>query len=72
MKMSSASLDSDRVPRHIASLQDAKMREEMIALVQKFLDEGINSGPSINGEDMFRELIAELNTKYPVKDESFK
>jgi hypothetical protein len=70
--MRSARLDSDRVPSHIASLRDAKTREEMIALVQKFLEKGISSGPSINGEKVLRELIAELNTKCPAKDQSFK
>ena len=66
--MGKSAKDRDRVPDHIASFQDVKTREELIALARKFIDEGINSGPSIDGDEVFRELRAELNARQKAKE----
>ena len=66
--MGKPSMDPDRVPDHIASFQDVKTREELIELARKYFDEGINSGPSTRGVDVFRELRAELNARQKAKE----
>jgi hypothetical protein len=65
--MRNSSKTRARVPSHIASLQNAKTKEEMIELVRKYLDEGRNSGPAVDGDEVFRELFAELDAKYKSK-----
>lgn len=56
--------EMDRVPSHIASIQDAKSRDEAIDLMRKFIEEGINSGPSVDGPEALKRLKAKLATKY--------
>jgi hypothetical protein len=65
--MRNSKMTHARVPSHIASLQDAKTKEEMLELVRKYWDEGINSGPAIDSDEVFRELFADLDAKYPSK-----
>ena len=65
--MGKSAKDRDRVPDHIASFQDVKTREELIALARKYIDEGINSGPSIDGQEVFREVFAELDAMQKAK-----
>jgi antitoxin ParD1/3/4 len=39
-----------------------KLREEAIVELRRLLDEGRNSGPPIDGELVFNELLAELDS----------
>jgi antitoxin ParD1/3/4 len=39
------------------------MREQAIVEIRRLWDEGINSGPSVDADEVFAELLAELNEK---------